>query len=173
MAPRIDNTSSLMNRRAGAFSLVELLVVIAILTLLLGIGVAVGAGLRTRARVSQARGLLSSCQAIATEYQASTGSVVGGIGIVPFVNAVKGNVRTNTMLSNLGKAYDSTGNTIKDAWGNPLDYRPFLNANGAGPYLDHPSPFFVSAGPDGRFGNIVGGKPDKDAVDNLYSYEVK
>ena len=70
-------------------------------------------------------------------------------------------------------AYSESANEIRDSWNHLLDYYP-SSSNGAGPYPDHPTPFFVSAGLDGKLGNIGGSAAEKQAAaDNLYSYDVK
>lgn len=76
---------------------------------------------------------------------------------------------------------------VIDGWGNPilyLEYQVYQDSKAVPISVDnsplddifrpYPRPFFVSAGPDGKFGkwNYTTNAPDADAKDNLYSYDL-
>ena len=60
---------------------------------------------------------------------------------------------------------------VRDPWGNNIAY---LAYSAGGRLPRHDSPFFASAGPDGRWGDIgPDGEPNADAADNLYSFDIE
>lgn len=62
---------------------------------------------------------------------------------------------------------------IRDDWGNKIIY--CVSSTG-GFLADHLTPFFVSAGPDGDFGDVRaadGTAPKKATLDNIYSYNLE
>jgi prepilin-type N-terminal cleavage/methylation domain-containing protein len=91
-----------------------------------------------------------------------------------FVIKAKQVSQTATMIDNLiNNTRDDDNNNfaeIVDGWGNAIAYRNQESAFGTFPARN--SPFFVSAGADGKFGSS-NPSVDADAKDNLYSYELE
>lgn len=68
---------------------------------------------------------------------------------------------------------------IRDPWGHALQYAAFVDHDDSEPRDDflpeHNTPFFASAGPDGKFGSVnpsASTDEREDAEDNIYSFDV-
>lgn len=95
-----------------------------------------------------------------------------------FFIAAKQVSQTATMIDNLvNNTRDDDNNNfaeIVDGWGNAIAYRSQESASGTFPA--RPTPFFVSAGPDGKFGSVgssATAAEQSQASDNLYSYDLE
>ena len=88
------------------------------------------------------------------------------------------------MLLNLPKDAISMDNAnpprvvgIVDAWGNSLWYAAYnageTNSLPRRGKSKSPDPFFISAGPDGKWGTYNNLDPQGDAIDNIHSYELR
>ena len=173
-----------------AFTLIELLVVVSIIALFLGLLLVGSEQLLTQGKGQQARVVLQSLAGANQEYQAQTGVVINHIGDKPidwgsqsgqpgenddsiekFVWAMDQLDATQKMLQAISnelrvdKDNDGSGDgfvEIRDPWGTMFKYRQQTGGNVQTNLKRHPRPFFVSAGPDKKFGND----------DDLYSFNL-
>ena len=175
--------------RNGGWNLIELLVVISIIVILLGI--IINTASEKAGPEQQTRVIVRAAMAIATEYEVQTQAKIphatdpaGYTGVktsmARFIYLAKQNATTYKMLRSLGK--DAVGDntiitTIKDAWGEELRYVNGKNKNDTHTEDDNmpnwPTPYFASAGADGKWGIVDdAGKPNADAEDNIYSFNL-
>ncbi len=144
-----------MNReRRRAFSLIELMVVVTIILLLLGIGLSFGWGSHS-SELQMTRAVLGNSQNLLDEYVVATGAT--GAALPTNTTTLVASLRSIGSLR--GKlavlppaAFDPAGNSIIDGWGQVMNIRT----------AGRPSPYVVSAGPDGAFGT----------PDDIYSYKL-
>ena len=164
--------------RPHGYTIVEMLMVGALIALLMGLVVGGAAKLKQNAMREQTRATLAGAMAALTEYQARTGRVVDhtqskdNSRIRYFVEKANQIDDVDKILRSLGKAvYDRDNMTIKDAWGNEIDYLSFVDHDdrfgGDDIHPEFNQPFFASRGLDGAWGEAN----DRQAKDNIYSVE--
>ena len=168
---RVYPCPSVVSSSRRGFTLVELLIVVAVLALLFGGLVRITDGLRNDAKRQQARVLLTalaSATGVYAELQApledgsegadaATGYPPGAFDADarPCLAALLATPQTRQKLAGLGWPWsrlldDSEG--WVDPWGRPLRYVTRLHDERA-VRMNGGKPFWVSAGPDGRFGD--------------------
>jgi type II secretory pathway pseudopilin PulG len=167
--------------RRPAYTLIEMLTTIAVLVILLGLMVSLARRVRAQSAESVTKSLLAKLDRIMSEYMSHNDDRPPRIE--PFVSPdgkliepqlQRTALRNNRDVVRILKSqldlsardlndlpialYDEV--TLRDAWGTPIVFMPSFNpALGTAP---GDKPFFMSAGPDGRF---------LTRWDNLYSYE--
>jgi prepilin-type N-terminal cleavage/methylation domain-containing protein len=152
--------------RQRGFTLVELLIVVALLAALFGGMVRLTDGLRDRAKSEQTRRLLEALGSAVEQYAALHSSSNSREAVVyppgrfdgaagPCLRALLGAPETRGPLAELGWPWNRLMNdpgAWVDAWGRPLRYVTALHDEQA-VRMNGGKPFWVSAGPDGRFGD--------------------
>lgn len=146
---------------------------------------------RTRAE-AVTKVMLRSAMAVATEFEVQTKVVIdhrdpgpakitgANAEIRRFVHQVSQYAVTRSMLASMGEVVTRDENgvpgLILDGWGNPLYYAAKVQADNytADDFLPRfQTAFFASAGPDGKWGSHnANGKPDAEAADNIYSFNL-
>lgn len=159
------------------FTLLEMLTAVAALVIVLGLMVSLARHVRNRSREQLTSAVLTRLEQLLAQYQPLESQLRQVPPLVRDGNGDEANVRSAAMSnsaavvrvlrSQLGQQlfadlplalYDEL--VLRDAWGSPIVYMPPRAENiGIQPQERH---FFVSAGPDRRFGTLL---------DNLYSYD--
>lgn len=110
--------------------------------------------------------------------QATTNSTSPYVAMERFIVATLQISETRAMIENLINNMKDVDNNsfaeVTDAWGRPIEYR--TQAQDTDIFRAHPTPFFVSAGPDGQIGSVktnASAGAQKQALDNLYSYDLE
>lgn len=167
--------------RTAGYTLVEMLTTIAVLVIVLGLTVSLARRVRAQSAESVTKSLLMKLDRIMAVYMDHNDDHPPRV--TPLVPAdgklVEAQLQRAALLNNrdvvrvLKTQLDQSAKelndlpialydevTLRDAWGTPIVFMPSFNpALGTAP---GDKPFFMSAGPDGRF---------LSRADNLYSYE--
>ena len=150
-------------------SLVELLLSITMCTVTLGGLVLVSESLRTDQSDYQTRVALRAMQDAATRYRDLHGRWPTGTTTGAVIDAMLAEPSTAPLIQPLRLDTDPAGGfRVLDGYDGPIRYIPPDRSDDA--RVD-----FVSAGPDGRIGNLAADNPDlrDEAMDNLYASDLE
>ncbi len=169
-----------IRRNNSGFTLIEILVAVSIIIILAGITVAVGNGAIKNAKIKKTLALLKTVESIVEKYETDTGTklVTNSTGVVGttfpsstaeptdnYAAILNRYPATKEMMAKLGSSVSvsSTGYvTIRDAWGNPINFFPSGWGGATRMYLR-------SSGPDGQSDFTDSSKAVNN--DDIFSYE--
>lgn len=150
-------------------SLVEMLLSLATISLVLGGAVLVSESLRAGTADHQTRETLMALRVALTAYHDHHGRWPRGSTESEAIRELATDPSTLSLIQSLRVNTDPRGRTrVFDGYGKPIRY--IVRAEGDASYAD-----FVSAGPDGKFGDLASDSPQvrNDAVDNIYGSDLE
>ena len=168
LAPLTDHGEPATIRRSG-MGLAELLLCVAVVAMVLGGLVLISQSLRDEACEKQTRQTLRRLRAALHEYHLRHRGWPPGPTTDQAIRSLLADPATARMVGPLSLSTDDQGKArICDGYGQPVRY--VIRSQGDANDAD-----FVSAGPDGRFGDLASPQPSlrTEAADNLYGADLE